>query len=237
MKRVSTIFITICLAMILVACNAVQGNGNRVEREVEVSDFTSIQLDGIGTVNIEIGEVESATVTTDENIQEFILVEVRGDTLYLGLVENSSIMTSLGVTYDITMPEVESIEVNGAGDVILEDYETDSLEVEVTGAGDIELNDIELDDSLTITITGSGDATVSGSAAALDLEVNGAGDFEGFDFEVETAQVDVSGAGGAQVNVSESLNGEVNGAGDIEYRGNPSVDVEENGAGDVTDAN
>ena len=43
-----------------------------------------------------------------------------------------------------------------------------------------------------------------------------------------------SGAGSAEVNVSDELSGDISGAGDVSYRGNPSVNVDTSGIGSVS---
>jgi hypothetical protein len=48
-----------------------------------------------------------------------------------------------------------------------------------------------------------------------------------------SARVDVSGSGGATVQVSERLDAHVSGSGDVRYRGEPSVQAEVSGSGDV----
>lgn len=233
MKRLLGIFFAVSLLFILSACDVVKGNGNVTDEVFDVSDFTEIQFEGVGDVFIEVGETESVIIRTDENLQERMKAEVRGDTLYIGQREGNNVMNPTEITFLITVIDLEKVVVSGAGDVTIDGIESDSLELDLNGATDTTLTDINIDE-LTIDISGAGGATASGTVQTLTVELSGVGEFSGFDLVTENAEVEISGAGSAEVTVNETLTGEIDGVGGITYRGNPTVDVDLEGLGDVT---
>src|ERR1044071_4893482 len=81
-----------------VVFDAIGGSGKIVTEPRTVSNFSTIKLSGSGQVDIEQTGTESLTVTTDDNLMQYIKTEVRGDTLELGFRDP---MTNLRPTQDI----------------------------------------------------------------------------------------------------------------------------------------
>lgn len=233
MKRLLSIIFAISLMFVLSACNVVKGNGNVTDEVFDLSGFSEVQFDGVGDVFIEVGEVESVIIRTDENLQERMKAEVRGDTLYVGQREGNNLMNSTEITFLITVTDLDKVVVSGAGDMTIDGIQGDSLELELDGATDTTITDIDVN-NLTIEISGAGGANASGNADALSVSISGVGEFLGFDLVTDTADIQISGAGSAEVNVNDSLTGSIDGVGDVTYRGNPTVDVDRNGLGDVS---
>jgi len=66
------------------------------------------------------------------------------------------------------------------------------------------------------------------------MDLSGASDIFAYELLTENYQIDISGAGNAQINVSKRLQAEVSGAGNIRYKGSPSeVNQEVSGAGSI----
>ena len=233
LKRSIGIIVAVSLMFVLSACNVVTGNGNVTDEVFDFTDFSEIEVDGVGDVFIEVGEVESVIIRTDENLQERMKAELRGDTLYIGQQDGNNVMNSSEITFLITVVELNSVVVSGAGNLTIDGIEGDSLELDLNGATDTTLRDIDVD-SLSIEISGAGGASASGQAESLTVDIRGVGEFSGFDLITDTAEITISGAGSAEVNVNDALTGSISGVGDLSYRGNPSVDVEQDGLGDVS---
>src|SRR5262252_10451573 len=87
-------FVSGCMLM-----NAVAGSGKIVTEPRTVSDFSAVSLSGSGHVIVEQTGTESLTVTADDNLLPYIKTEVHGNTLELGLKDNS--MMGLRPTKDI----------------------------------------------------------------------------------------------------------------------------------------
>ena len=253
MKRLFTLLFALSMVFVLAACNAVSGNGTVTTEEYDVSGFNRIEFDGVGDVVVTVGETESLTITTDENLQELMKAEVNGDTLNIGQKPNTSIMNPTELLFEVTVTSLEYVSLSGAGDMTIEALESDSFEVRISGAGDIILESLVADifdvdisgagdltlesievEEFSLRVSGAGGVEVSGSADTLEVNISGAGSFSGFDLETVTADVNISGAGSARVNVSDTLDGSISGAGSIRYRGNPDVNVSESGVGDVS---
>lgn len=203
------------LAVGLTACGslgATQGSGNVISESRTVKDFRAIQLSGSGKLVIEQSDVESLTITADDNLLRDLTSDVQGKTLLLGTREFTSINPSKIVTYKLLVKSLNSINVSGGAAVEAKGLLTDSLDINVSGAGDI---------------------TISGRADKQSVNISGAGKYRADDFKTKTASVNISGIGSAIVAASDRLDVQVSGAGEVEYIGDPSVTEQISGAGSV----
>ena len=81
--------------------------------------------------------------------------------------------------------------------------------------------------------TGATRVTADGAVDELMATMSGASKLVADSLQVKTAQLSISGAGKAEVNVSDSLKVAISGAGKVTYRGNPAVERQISGAGSV----
>jgi hypothetical protein len=129
--------------------------------------------------------------------------------------------------------EVKSVSTTSAGDVYGESQiNGDKLELSASSAGDIKL-DIKAN-KVDIDISSSGDITLTGDADMIRADLSSAGDLKAYDLQTREADISVSSAGDADVNVSEKITARASSAGDINYKGDPKyVDVHSSSAGGI----
>ncbi len=211
----------------------INGNGNITTRDVKTGDYDVIKVAGFMDVHLEKGTEGNITVTTDSNLQEYIVVETDGDKLIIKTKKNSNLRTKHGVHIKVPFQDLSKIGLSGSGDIDTKDkIVADELDINVTGSGDIDLL-IETN-VLDSNVTGSGDIQLAGKANDIEVSVTGSGDFKGFDLESNNADASVSGSGDIKLNVKNSLRGRVSGSGDIRYTGNPSKsDTKVAGSGSI----
>jgi hypothetical protein len=133
----------------------------------------------------------------------------------------------------VTIKEVNSIKTTSAGDVFGESpINSDRLELSASSAGDIkiEVNSKNLD----VDISSSGDINLTGETDMLRADLSSAGDLKAYELKTREADISVSSAGDADVNVSERLTARASSAGDINYKGDPKyIDAHSSSAGGV----
>ncbi|MEZ4875533.1 MAG: head GIN domain-containing protein [Flavobacteriaceae bacterium] len=212
----------------------VVGNGNITTKSVTTGNYDEIKLVGSIDVHLEKGTEGNISVTTDENLQEYISIEVNGGELVIKTKRNYYLKTKHGVHVTVPFQDLSEVSLTGSGDMDSKDtIKANDFEVSLTGSGDITLT---LDAQMVDTdITGSGDITLLGTTNNLKVNVTGSGDFRGFDLQANHTEVRVSGSGDAKVVAKQSLNARVNGSGDITYKGNPEKsDTKTSGSGDIS---
>ena len=212
----------------------VVGNGNVTTKTINTGNYDAIKGVGSMDVHLEKGSEGNITVTTDENLQEYIIVEVKDGALVIRTKKNIYLKTKKGIHVTVPFQDISEVSLVGSGDIDTKDPITaNNLEVNVTGSGDVVL---EVNSKmLEAKVTGSGDMELSGTTDELEVRVSGSGDFKGFDLQAQNTNASVSGSGDVKVVAKNSIKARVNGSGDIVYRGNPErSDTKTSGSGDIT---
>jgi Putative auto-transporter adhesin, head GIN domain len=207
MKRLAPLVLTLVVA----GC----GGGERITETRDVAPFSRIAVSESVDVTVVPGEGRQVRVYAGENVIDRVLTASSGGVLDIDIRDRGIVIGAdpLGdVEVEVQASALEGVEIEGAGDVVLEGLDAQELELEVQGSGDIDASGTV--DRLTATIEGAGNANL------LDLRAR-------------MARVVVEGAGDAELNVSEELDVSVEGAADVSYTGNPQVRSDVSGAGEI----
>ncbi len=217
MQKTFQLMLLIVLGLALSGCSIaispwMQGSGNITTEQREVGAFSAIDIAGIGAVVIVQGDTNGLTLETDDNLHAVMLSEVRGDTLHLGVRTNTNVRPASHIIFTVTVKDLESITLSGAGTVSALDLSSDELRVDHSGAGTV---------------------TVGGTVREQWITLSGAGSYAGAALISEQATVDLSGIGNVVVNVRDRLDATVSGAGNIAYIGSPELHEQVSGVGSV----
>jgi hypothetical protein len=212
----------------------VVGNGDITTKKVSTADYEIINGVGIMDIHLEKGAEGNITITADDNLHEYLKIEVKGKELLLKTKSNINISTKKGIHITVPFEEIKNVTLTGSGDIDSKDVITaNEFTASVMGSGDIVL-DIEAQ-KVKADIMGSGDITLSGSTTDLELDISGSGNFKGYDLKTQSSNVSINGSGDAKVHATESLKARIFGSGDINYKGNPvSTDFKTSGSGDIS---
>ncbi|MGC9358229.1 MAG: head GIN domain-containing protein [Anaerolineae bacterium] len=210
----------------------IRGSGNMVEETREVSGFSSVTLAGFGNLYIEVGETESLRIEAEDNLIDRITAEVRDNVLEIGWERGFVPVPSESVNYYLTVERLDTVTLDGAGNIEAEGLMADAFEVVVNGAGNVEIGELDVE-SLRVEISGAGDIDVSGTTETQTVMLNAAGNYNAEDLECQEAMVEINGLGSATVRASDTLDATINGAGSINYYGDPTVRQSINGVGDI----
>ena len=208
-------------ALVLSGCDGgfggvVTGSGNVTSESRNVSGFQAVSLSGVGNLTIDQNGTESLTVEAEDNLLPYIKTEVQGNRLVIGSKDNTSLNPTKPINYRLTVKDLNSIDLSGAGKINGTGINTPKLAVNVSGAGDI---------------------TLAGKADSQDINLSGAGNYHGEDLVSKNVTITTSGAGSAVVQVSDTLDATVSGAGSVRYIGDPQVKQNVSGAGSVSKQN
>jgi putative autotransporter adhesin-like protein len=240
MKNILTLSLAITLTLLGVSESHAQwgnkkvaGNGNVTTKTANTSSYDAIEGVGSMDVHLQKGTEGNITVTTDDNLHEYIIIEVKDNKLVLKTKKNTNLKTNKGIHVTVPFQDISKVSMVGSGDIDSEDtVKADNLKVYVTGSGDIVL-DVETN-TLKAKVTGSGDIKLSGTTRDLEVSVAGSGDFSGFGLSAQNTEASVSGSGDIKVVAKNSIKARVAGSGDIIYKGNPEhSDTKASGSGDI----
>jgi len=227
-------------SFMLTACSfsftgIITGSGIMTTETREVSGFNAVELDGVGRLNIIPGETESLEIRAEDNIITELSSEVRAGTLTLGYIDKfwqKSVFPTEEIVYTLTVTDLSEITINGAGNLNMDDLDTNSLELVVNGAGKIEIDDLTSDE-LIVNISGAATIEVGGEVIEQRVEINGTGNYQADDLQSNSTEVKIQGLGNAKVWAVDSLKITINGGGEVSYYGSPELTQEINGFGDI----
>jgi hypothetical protein len=231
-------YLAVILLFAITACadgqfrKTVYGNNKVTTEERKTNSFSGIKVStGIDVFLNQGNEDGTLTVEADDNLHEYILTEVRDGVLHV--FTEANIRDAERKRVYVNMREVNSISTSSAGDVIGQTpIKTDRIKLSASSAGDIKLELYA--DEVDVSISSSGDMTLSGEAEVMDADLSSAGDLNAFELRVREADLSVSSAGNADVNVSERITARASSAGDINYKGNPKyVNAHSSSAGGI----
>jgi hypothetical protein len=216
--------------LVLTGCGGwVTGSGKVETREMNFTDFTALDIDSAFEVDITQDDAYRVTITTDDNLFDYVNVNQSGKTLHIGLKQPYAYMrTTRKAT--ITMPALQQLELSGASRAKVSGFiATSPLEMDISGAskasGSLKMADGKFE------VSGASTLELSGAGQNLSLEISGASTLKLGEFTAAKAVVNVSGASRATVNVTGRLDAEVSGASTLTYLGNPTLgDIEVTGA-------
>ncbi len=240
MKKISSFSIFLYASMLvgmsslMASCSAIggiHGDGNVLKETRKVSSFDGIEVSGAFEIILRQGATEEVTVESDANLLPVIRTEVVGGTLNIETtkpVQHSTVMKVY-----VTVKDLKRIDVSGAVDITTEGRITvPGLSLDASGASDSRL-DIAVQ-TLKLDCSGASKLKFSGSATNVSMDLSGASDIFAYDLLAESYDIDISGAGNAQLNVSKKIRAQISGAGSVKYKGSPTeVDQSVSGAGSI----
>ncbi len=231
-RRVITYVTSLGTALALTACASLFEPGAPTTRTHNLSNVEEVELRTSGHLTIVAGDSEALTVNAGMNIIDNLTYEIRDGTLVLDAIASDSGWNQ--ISYTLVVPGLRVIRLAGSGDISAADVFRGTGTLEVSGSGSASLDANNTSD-LRVTIEGSGDVTIVGASTSLELSSEGSGNFNGKDLQTNSATLELSGSGSAQVAVSQSLDAHVSGSGDLSYTGQPAdITSSITGSGEIT---
>ena len=232
---IPVIVIVLALAFSLSSCitikvDSVKGSGNVITQSFEVGDFERLNFSGIGRIELTQGSSTSLEVEAEENIINALKIETTGNKLHIGMKRGYfNIVPTRDIIFRLTVTDLDKIDLTGAGAVVCDSFETEKLSIESSGLGSIDM-DIVAED-FEVSISGAGKVSMAGKVDTQKISISGVGNYSAKDLVSRVCEIDISGAGKAGVNVTETLDITMSGVGNIEYVGNPSISQNISGVG------
>jgi hypothetical protein len=188
----------------------VKGSGVLKSEMRPVENFNAIRAT-VGRVTVERTGVESLTLTAEDNLLALFTSHVKDGTLYLSVAKGKSLSGKLPV-YRITVADLRRLDLAGSGSI-------DASKL----AGE----------TLSMTVSGSGDLKAAGQVVDLTVAVSGSGTADASNLIAKRAKAVVSGSGDLTVNASDELDATVSGSGSIRYVGSPKLSSHISGSGSI----
>ena len=167
---------------------------------------------------VELHQGEQWSVSFPEHNAPSLKGYVQGDTYYLR--GGYSKRSQKDVAVHITTPDLRRLEMGGTSSLKGNGtFHAESMSIHMSGATETELAISTT--QLHVYLAGATELELTGNANHASYSISGAGELEAFDLKTTETQIEISGAGDAEVYVSQSLDARVLGAGEVRYKGHP----------------
>src|SRR5476649_157804 len=210
----------------------VEGNGHITRQSHELGHFSALATSIGGNVEVRIGDSESITIETDDNLQPLIEAVVENGTLRIRPQKKDLQLDTRTLRIVVQARGLERIAVGGSGSVDAAHLRGRKLDFDIGGSGSIDARDLQ-SDVVAIALGGSGNMKAGGRADHLQVSIGGSGKVQAGQLAVHDASVSIGGSGQATVNALQTLSVSVAGSGDVGYYGNPQVSKNVIGSGAV----
>jgi hypothetical protein len=229
-KRGLIVLLVLAMTGSALACSAIggatKGSGRIVTSEVDVRGFSGVTFAGFGNLYIEVGSAEELRIEVDDNLISYFEAEVDNKMLTIKVKEGASLEPSDEVNFYLTVKELDTIVLTGAGKIESAALRAEQFSVDLSGAGDLTLAGLNAG-SLNVDISGAGSLEIeSGWVDEQTVDISGAGDYKAEGLQSGSASLDITGAGSATVWAVTELAVTGSGVGKVEYAGNPQLSTE-----------
>lgn len=213
----------------------VSGEGKHLTQTLDLEDFSAIQLSESAHVTIVQGNQQKVVATGHENIIDLLKTNVHNGEWDINLP--GGCYRSYDLDIEITIPNLERIDLSGSGDIIVSDFnDINDLEVVISGSGEVVFEDNITLETLDARISGSGEIRCNTSPVDLtylQVKISGSGDLDAYEFHAKDCDINISGSGKCFVTATDNLDVKISGSGSVFYHGNPSVNTQITGSGKV----
>lgn len=217
----------------VVSAQKIKGDGNVVQENRSISSFNKIHVDGVLSVFLKQGDVESVTLESDKNLLPLIEIKVENNKLFIGTREDAQIRKSTKMNVYVTLKNLESLEMSGVGNVESQNQlKLGDLWIENSAVGNLNL---DLDcKKLSADINSVGSSQFSGKVLNASIDHNGVGNVKAFDLSADILKIRSNGVGNSEVSSQNEIYIDLNGIGNVLYKGNAVVKaLKVNGMGKV----
>src|SRR6516162_3267367 len=177
----------------------IRGNGQIKTEARPLTAFSNLDASGAFEIEWQNGP-PALRITTDENLLRHIESDVSGDTLRLRTRDH--LWPTHGIKVVISSPTRTGSKMRGAVKLTVKQLSGPTFALESKGAS-------------VVILDGSIDRLLVDMTGASQLAANG--------LQAKTAEISTTGAGDAEVAVTDTLNVVITGAGKVTYSGNPTI--------------
>ena len=229
-----------------------KGNGNVVSETRNVSSFDKISATSGIDVIFETGS-QSVEVTTDENLLEYIVTEVKNSELIIKRKNKINIKKATKQEVRVSAPTLVAVSSSSGADFTAKGViKSSTMDISSSSGADLQMSvdakklsvnsssgaDLQLNiqsDDIEAKASSGADMELKGSARTAKLSASSGAEVNAYQLTVDTCDAKASSAGGISITVKNELNAKASSGGDVSYKGSPkTTNVTKSSGGDVS---
>lgn len=209
----------------------VKGNGVLQRQQRQPGSFNGVASSLAAAIEIRIGNSESISIETDENLLPLIETVVEDGMLKIRTVKRNMNLQTRTLKIVVQAKSLDHLSLGGSGSIDSDALRARKLQIDLGGSGKIHLKGVEAD-SLAVSLGGSGDLLAAGGTAArVSISIGGSGNVDLGKVRSDSVDVSIAGSGETTVWAQQALNLSVAGSGTAKYYGDPRVTTSVIGSG------
>lgn len=135
------------------------------------------------------------------------------------------------LSFDITLPDLTAVDIKGGCSVDIDGFKGKEIRLKAVGASALRAS---LQTTvLHIHVAGASSATITGSADTIHATVSGASSLNARGFKTANGHTDISGASSADLQATDSVDGQATGGSSLCVYGSPTVTAKASGSSSV----
>ena len=205
----------------------VEPSGNIITKNVSVSSFDQLDVNGIFNLLLIQGNKEEVKIEADDNIQPYFEVKNEGSKLVIQMKKDLNIHSkkdheNLKWKVYVTFKKLKSMDLKTVGNITSDaNLNFDNLEIDNKSVGNI---DLELTaQNLNIENKSVGNVKLGGKAESAVIKNKGVGSIKAGSFVVQKMDIDNTGIGSAEVNAQKELKVKDSFMGKVTNKGNATI--------------
>lgn len=199
----------------------------------DVSEFSAIQLQGVGQMQIVQGDQEHLTIDAEEKVRNRISSEVRDGTLVIEPARD--FRTDQPITYYVGVKTLGNLSVSGSGTAVTDALTADELILEARGTSSITIASLTAT-ALQATLAGNSKISLGGTVERQDVTLQGTSVYDAGNLDSTDATITASDTAQAVVHVNATLTATASGVSKIVYNGDAAVTPNTSGVASITKA-
>lgn len=255
MNLIKTAFCLILCAFLLGGCSfVVEGINDAVDAVTPVTLTGALKTetvtpsDGIPATKLDFENITFSNVGGKVKIKVIPSDETRVEATYPSDMENYGFAITIregeidisvpkqthfaGEGFEVTVyANLTEIDISGGIELEVDASASKTMDIEVAGATSLYMYGVAAEE-LSLDIKGAASMDITGRTNRLELELAGAGAVDAKSLICKVAEVRISGAGSAEISVTDELLADMDGVGALAYYGDPTV---KNLSGGLTD--
>jgi hypothetical protein len=227
-----TTLMTTLMTALFFGCHAgVSGNGNVITKSIEVGAFKNVAI-GSGIHGHVRQGPRAVTLETDENLAQYVLVAVEGETLKATLTPGVLLVNQHALKLNVSNDAIESVEASGGAEVDAEATQPATLSLAASGGGRLVVSGIQVSE-LRLSATGGSRVKLVGTATTGDLTVSGGSNADLEKLDLLVGGFSVSGGSKVTSKVRGSVSGAASGGARVKLLGSPKGEIKVSGGSAV----
>jgi hypothetical protein len=182
----------------------IEGSGNMITKEVNVSSFNELDVQGVFSVLLIQGNKEEVKIEADDNLQPLFDVKNVGSKLVISMKKDVNFNSKRGLKVYVTFRKLKTMELKTVGNISSDNnLNFDDLKISNKSVGSIDLKMTA--QNLDVDNKSVGSVKLNGKAENAIIKNKGVGSVHAASFIVQKMDIDNSGIGSAEVNAAKEL--------------------------------